>query len=366
MPPVASRAPEWSGFYYDGRTADRQPVTLVVETIGLRVVRPDGTSTLWSYEAIRQTQGTFSKEQVRVEHGTDPVEAVLVTQAGFAEEIRRVSPVAARAFRPPRNTVRIIGWCVAILAGAVGLYVLGAPAAAEWAAARVPLEWEASLGSSVVDRMAPRHRQCGDSASLAAVNAMLWRLVATRRAQYRFRLYVVRDTTVNAFAAPGGFVVLNSGLIAAAATPEELAGVLAHEVQHVLLRHSTRSMIREVPVRLAIATLTSGTGIESAASIVTSLGALRYRRNDESEADREGLRLLEAAQIDPAGMVSFMRTLEDKGVRAPRFVSYLLSHPQTTDRVRQLEALARERRSVSRPLMDAESWARVRKICSAD
>jgi predicted Zn-dependent protease len=355
---------EWSGFYYDGRTAERLPVSLFVEAGWLRVQRPDGTSTRWPYGDIRQTQGSFSSEQVRVEYGTDPIEVVLVNQPGFLDEIRRVSPEARQAFRKQRNTAKIVAWSVAIIASAVALYAWGAPIAVEWAAARVPVEWEEALGRNVVDRLAPASKQCGDSVSMADLRSVLDRLVAARPGTpYRFQLSVVRDTMVNAFAAPGGFVVVNSGLLAAATTPEELAGVLAHEVQHVLQRHSTRGIIREVPVRVAIGTLASGTGIEAAAGIMTSLGALRYRRGDETEADREGMRLMQDAEVDPNGMVAFMRTLETKGRSTPRVVSYLLSHPQTTDRVAALEELAKRSRFEPRPLLDAERWELVRHMC---
>jgi predicted Zn-dependent protease len=178
-----------------------------------------------------------------------------------------------------------------------------------------------------------------------------------------FRLFVVRDTTVNAFAAPGGFVVVHSGLLAATKTPEELAGVLAHEIQHVVHRHSTRAIIREAPLRLALSALSGGGGIETAATVAGTLGVLRYRRADEAEADRDGIRLLEAARVDPAGMVAFMRTLEGRHGGGPRLVTYLSSHLRTADRVAALEAVAKPRRAASKPVLDATAWGRVRGMC---
>jgi predicted Zn-dependent protease len=214
--------------------------------------------------------------------------------------------------------------------------------------------------------MATADRVCGDSTSLAALRSILERLTSTgEKPPYDFRMVVLRDTTVNAFAAPGGFIGVHSGLLAAAATPEEFAGVLSHEIQHVLLRHSTRAIVREVPLRLAVATITGG-GVETAATMVTTLGALSYRRNDESEADREGMRMLQRARVDAAGAVAFMRTLEARREDAPRFVSYLMSHPRTAERVAQLEALAREQQDEPRPLLDSVTWAGVRRICSND
>ena len=180
---------------------------------------------------------------------------------------------------------------------------------------------------------------------------------------YDFRLFVVRDSQVNAFAAPGGFVVVNSGLVAVPATPEQFAGVLAHEIQHVVHRHSTRAVIREAPLRLALSALSDGSGVETAAEVLGTLGALRYQRDDETEADREGMRLLEAARVDPGEMVAFMRTLETNRGGGPRMVSYLSSHPPTADRIAALEGMVPRGGVASSPLMDPRAWQRVRASC---
>ena len=90
---------------------------------------------------------------------------------------------------------------------------------------------------------------------------------------------------------------------------------------------------------------------------------LRYRRAAEAEADREGLRLLEAARVDPSGMISFMRTLEEEHGDAPQVVRYLSSHPRTADRIAELEVLAKPGRDAAQPLLDAEAWQRLRTLC---
>ena len=100
------------------------------------------------------------------------------------------------------------------------------------------------------------------------------------------------------------------------------------------------------------------------AAIAGSLGALRYQRSDESEADREGLRLLRAAGIDPSGMITFMRALERESKAAPALVSYLSSHPPTAERVVALEAQGVDMEAQARPLVDADAWERARRICA--
>lgn len=352
----------WNGFVYDGRTADRQPVTVSFEPAGLRVTSADGTSALWPVGELRQTQGSFSSGMLRLEYGTDPVQALFVDQPGFAAALRRAFPGASPALRGHRQTARLIGISMAILAVAIAVYVVAANPMADALARRTPPGWERALGENVGGRLAPEHRQCTDSVGLAAVRGVLGRLVAAGPATpYQFRLVVVRDTTINAFAAPGGFVAVNQGLLQAAKSPEEVAGVLAHEVQHVMHRHSVRSIIREAPIRLVIAFMFDG-GAETMANIAGGLSALSYRRSDEAEADRDGMRLMQAASVDDRAMVSFMRTLARENARAPRFVSYLSSHPHTETRVAELEGLVQQG-SATTPLMDDATWQRVKRMC---
>jgi predicted Zn-dependent protease len=153
----------------------------------------------------------------------------------------------------------------------------------------------------------------------------------------RYRWFVADRPEVNAFAAPGGVVVVFRGLVQAAETPEEVAGVLAHEVAHAELRHGLRATVKGMGFRallaLALGDL-SGTALEA---MVADLTELRFSRDAEREADAEGLRRLAAARIDPRGMVRFFERVRDEaGAAVPALLS---THPAPAER---LEALRRE------------------------
>lgn len=359
MPPRS----EWTGSYYDGRTAQKEPVIVTVGADGLHLRRADDSTVHWPFEGVRQTQGSYSGERLRLERGTDLVEALLVEQDGLAEAIRAVAPDEARRFRRRSSTAKALVVALGIVAIAVGGFVVGSRALVAWLAPRVPVEWEVSLGRSVVERMAPAAERCDDSAAVTGVRRIVQRLATTSTSPYDFQVYVVSDPAVNAFAAPGGFIVVNSGLLAEVETPEQLAGVLAHEVQHVLHRHSTRALLREMPLRLVLSLATGG-AIETAASVVVTLGSLRYMRADESEADRDAVRMLAAARIDPAAMVQFMRTLEAGDAGTPRVISYLSSHPHTSDRVATLQALATQTPTRPAPLLGDQEWQTIQESCA--
>ena len=354
----------WHGFYYDGRTAERERVSVSFGTDGLRLERHDGTTLTWPIGQVRQTQGSFSGEQVRLEHGTDPVEVLFVDQPGFTEAVRVRFPQSRKAWKQRSTTTRLLALGFGGIAVATAAYIWGAPVLAAWLAPRVPVSWELAMGESVAERMAPKSKVC-EAPELASLTTVLDRLLPAERrtTPYAFRMVVLYDTTVNAFAAPGGFIAVHSGLLAAARSPEEFAGVLAHEISHVTKQHSTRAIIREMPLRIAISAVAGGSSVESAARVAGSLGALRYRRGDETEADIEGMKLIQAAQIDPRGTVEIMRTLETKAMNVPRFATYLSSHPHTTDRVAELERLASQANYEPRPLLDAATWARVQSAC---
>ena len=356
----------WTGFYYDGRTANREQVSIAVAGDTLRLTRSDGSAMTWPIASLRQSQGGHGRERLRLEIGTDPVESLVVDQPGLAEAIRALAPKVDPGLRTRRDHARLVSVLLTVVVLLVTGYVAGAPAFARWLAPRVPAEWEQELGRAAVSNMLEGEEMCTDSVMTAGVRAVLDRLLAAApRSPYEFTLHISSDTVVNAFAAPGGVIMVNAGLVRAAHTPEELAGVLAHEVQHVLLRHSMQGVIREVPVRLAIASMTGNAGVETAANVAGTLGALKYRRDDEREADVEGLALLRAARVDPSGAGSFMRRLEENRGSAPRFATYLSSHPHTTQRAAELDALAGKGSDDWTPLMDEQSWRLVQGGCVA-
>ena len=155
---------------------------------------------------------------------------------------------------------------------------------------------------------------------------------ASNRPNLPYTFQVVEDPAVNAFATVGGFVYINTGLIARAENEAELAGVIAHEISHIAERHAINQM-RNVALSQG---LMSAAGINR--NTMVQLGVqlafnLPYSREMESEADRLGLETLQAAGYAPIGMVSFMKKLAQQGQSAPEFLS---THPNSASRVSDL------------------------------
>jgi len=256
---------------------------------------------------------------------------------------------------------------VAVAAILVALYVWVLPALAARVADRIPIEWERDLGEDLVGAIAPEEQRCGDPERLEALDRIVERLVASSDVRgYEFQVTIVDDTVVNALAAPGGSIVVYQGLLDRAETPEVVAGILAHEIQHVVRRHVTSALVKDLPMILA-ATLVSG-GDRTAGGLLgatAALGSLRYRRGDEAEADREGLSMLRAARIAPDGMIGFFRSLAETEREAPALAVYLSTHPRSEDRMATLEQLLAADPYAAEPLLADFDWSRVGAPCDA-
>jgi predicted Zn-dependent protease len=145
-----------------------------------------------------------------------------------------------------------------------------------------------------------------------------------------------------------------------------VAGILAHEIQHVVRRHVTSALVKDLPLIVA-ATLVSG-GDQTAGGLLgatAALGSLQYRRGDEAEADREGLGMLRAAGVSPDGMIDFFRGLAESEGEAPALAVYLSTHPRSEDRLAALEELVARDPYAAEPLLADFDWSGVREPCGA-
>src|ERR1700738_2713106 len=240
-----------------------------------------------------------------------------------------------------------LGWAAGLSATDQDLPELGSPANA---AVSLEDEYQAGLGW---------FRQMGQGGTVLEdpeVNSYIQQIghsLSSRaeEGQHQFYYFVVRDPVLNAFAMPGGFVAINSGLILATRNENELAGVMAHETAHVTQRHLVRGLIDQshaglmsTAAMLAAILLgaTAGRGSPGAmeGAILATQGAaiqhqINYTRSNEFEADRSGIGTMASAGYDPLGMASFFQTLDRNSPDPSRVkaVEFLIDHPLSAERV---------------------------------
>lgn len=170
------------------------------------------------------------------------------------------------------------------------------------------------------------------------------------------RVSVLRGPTVNAFATLGGRIYVFDGLIQQAESPEELAGILAHEIEHVRNRHIIQGAIVNLGTAKALELIFTG---GSNADLTGLLLNLRFTREEEYEADDKGLQRLRQAKVDAAGLGRFFERMRAKG-QGGDSIALLSSHPP--DELRA-QLVAHYAGYAAKPVMDAAEWRELKAIC---
>jgi Zn-dependent protease with chaperone function len=260
-------------------------------------------------------------------------------------------PAAVALGSRRRTAAHWLGWSVLaafILLPVVLLLVFVANSSriAGWLADRIPIEQEVAIGRQAFAGMRGALTLQSSGAAREAVNAIGARL--TKGSRFTYEFHVAEDPSLNAFALPGGVIVVNTGLIAATRRPEELAGVLAHEVQHVELRHSIRGMVKDLGLRGLFAFATGDLGGSLLGEAAVGLASLKFSRDDESQADQAAFDALSAAEIDPSGLPAFFAIMHKQGSDAP--AAFVSTHPLSADREAALRARLSAGTKASTPL----------------
>jgi predicted Zn-dependent protease len=202
------------------------------------------------------------------------------------------------------------------------------------------LEKEIGLGKQLAQDIERQAKIIDDPVIAEYVNRIGQNLVRNSDAKVPFTIKVIDSEEVNAFALPGGFFFVNSGLIVRAESEAELAGVMAHEIAHVAARHGTRQASRGQIANLATIPLIfmggwAGYGARQAASILVPMGFLQFSRAFESEADLLGLEYLYKTGYDPTAFVDFFEKIQSDEKRKPGTLAKVFStHPMTQDRIK--------------------------------
>ena len=243
------------------------------------------------------------------------------------------APSGGGGFDPKSHKVLVeLGVIVAVLAALGALAVWGGGVIAAALTPILPVSIDRQLGS--LGNSALAVAECPNPAAKKYVEELARPLLAAAAPlPFEFQFRVVDDASVNAYALPGGFVTVNRGLLEAAETGEEVAGVLGHEIQHALLRHGTRRILREMGGSFALALLFGGSDLQAYSQVASRLTGLRYDREQESEADREGVALLLRAHVDPSGLARFFARIEQEGPMPPELLS---THPDPGNRAAEI------------------------------
>jgi Zn-dependent protease with chaperone function len=221
----------------------------------------------------------------------------------------------------------------------------------EWSA-KLPPAW-GNLGTPLPDT----------DPAVIAVQAILDRLKTAipDNPGYPFKLYVIKNKEMNAMALPGGTVVVLTGLLAQADSPEEVAGVLGHEMTHVLKRHVIRQVIHNLGWRLWVGLFLGDGDFSKAAEGLGQLGELSFSRKQEEEADMGAAQILARANLPIKPFIGFFKKMQNQAATADSpFKNFISDHPSNAERMEKLEALAGKSNPEKAEPIAGMDWAAVK------
>lgn len=354
--------------YADGRTAALYEVTVRFAANGLDIHdAPTGTILAsWPIKRIRKINDD-PPGMLRLRLDSDEDNAARLTlldprvltaleNAGATLTIRHSS---AKRLGIAAGTIILVG---ALLSAGIW----GWPKLADGIAGLLPESFEHQLGINakktiiaVLARLySTQPTLCTAPDGVAALNKMVSRISAGFPAPIRFSADIVQVKMVNAFALPGGEIVVTSELIKFAESPEEVAAVLSHEMAHAIRHHPTRGMVRAAGYNILIS-LFFGNNFGS--SLGEAILNSAYTRDMEGEADRLGLIALRDVGIKKSGLAAFFKRLRDKEDDHAKFLSLLRTHPSFEDRIVAAEAITDK--PDAGPALDPKEWEALRKAC---
>lgn len=357
----------FTGVYFDGRQARKRQVSVDLSPHHLKLSLPEGQTLEWKAADLRLSSlGPRDNPPFHLEHSVNEpegrrLETLAVDDPEFLAALRSMASVPLHPTLRPVSGMRVVTLALAVLAAPFflyGLWTAAIPKLSDQAAMRVPVSWEEKLGDRVLQEL-PEGLAPSSNPELEKVLQMIaMRLLSAAPDQpYNIRIHVSPLAMVNAVAFPGGHILVFQGLLNASESPEELAGVLAHEIQHVALRHSTRGIIRGMASSLLLTLITgdmNGT-MNAVLDVAGELGGLSYGRKMEREADRKGMEMILASGVDPAGMVRMFEKLEKEETRllgdgeshnpgsegdSTSWTEYLSTHPAGKGRISRLKKQA--------------------------
>lgn len=362
--------------YFDGQTAKRHDIT-VAAVEGAEAIRlsfdagwPDQDIPLGLLRRGGDQPGQAGQVMFHfLQPGDDEIQRdparLMLPNGEFAKWLQSAAPNLGQRDVPRKTYSRLIKVGLFATASIAALLFVIIPGLAAILANTISREREVAIGKTVVGQIeymlagfSDTDLTCDTPAGTAALNRMMTRFTGTGKITYQIDARVIDHEMINAFAAPGGQVVILRGLLDAAESPDEVAGVLAHELGHVESRDPLREAIRSAgSAGILSLVLGDATGGTITAIMAEQMLSSAYTRTAEEKADSFGLDLLAAAKISPKGFEVFFDRIADMGGELPEVFS---SHPATQSRKDKAAAAAIY--DATAALSDAD-WQALKTIC---
>jgi beta-barrel assembly-enhancing protease len=357
--------------YFDGETARDHAVTVRRVDKNLEFLGEGLALTTWSIAGLHPIDPPVDDQPFRVTHDEKPGARLILRDKAFIDELIALNSHLKGGYSW-RHVGQVLGWTAAGLAGLAAVGYLTMNFLPGYIAPLLSTNFKNRMGVEVVNSIVGTSKRCDTPASQSAVSAMVAALAEGGKELPPVSVEVYDMDLVNAFAAPGGRIILTRGLINEASTPDEVTGVLAHELGHVYHLHSEAQLVRLSGLQILISLFSGGGGSDIVTNGAGLAALLRYTRGAETEADGFAREVMVASSINPLGLKSFFEKIQkmeggdkpaDDGVSAlDRLGNVFSTHPGTAERMKEIQPLPEGQKPVT--VMNDEQWQGLRSACN--
>lgn len=360
------------GAFYDGVSAREHQVQVICAEHGLQIT----ASTLdkpveWAYADMRNVADLANHKgaSFRVMGGLGRLN---ITDEALVGRLKNLAPNLTKSDIPATMWKRIGMWGAGAVASVIIIVFVIIPGLANQLATMIPVDKEIALGQATLKQIErvlgygeDRPLTCTGQKGQAALDKMTARLSAHFDSPYPLEIKVFNHKMPNAFAVPGGQIVLFNGLIEMAGSPEEVAAVLSHEIGHVINRDPTRLTLRSAG-SVGILGMVFGDFAGGAVALVIAerLIAADYSQDAETNADSFAHKLLQDAKLPSAPMAGFFEKLKDKYGGGSKLLSHIASHPDLAGRAKAAHDADTIGDRPFEAILSASEWKDLRGMCA--
>jgi predicted Zn-dependent protease len=226
---------------------------------------------------------------------------------------------------------------------------------------------EHRLGVMILDAVEQNHKELDSDTVSALVESIKHRLCTANNIQdSSITLHILIQDDVNAFALPDRHLMVYTGLIEYCNSPEELSGVLAHEIAHMEHQHIMKKLGKEAGLSMLMTIAGGESSGEISRQVVKLLSSTAFDREQETEADLSAVHMMAKADIDPEHFANFLFRLSQEKNNISKHFELLSTHPNSQDRSAEILKLRKQEIYHSKPITDSTTWATVKKIIHSD
>ena len=365
--------PRGPAIFFDGNSSARHDVMVQATASGLTLTAAGREIDAWAYADLRRQSAPDGVLRLG-RHGETMLARLEIRDAALASAIEDRAETLDRSGAAERAVRRkVVGLSLAAIVSLVVTAVVGVPALISRLVPFVPVAVEKKLGlavdkevrSSLDTKNLGAAFACSEATGHAALMRLIAKLETAAALPVTLSVEVVRRSESNAFALPGGHVYVYEGLIDAARVPDELAGVLAHEIGHVAHRDGTRTVLEAAGLSFLFGMML-GDFVGGGAVVIAAKTVVResYSRKVEAAADDYSVGLMNKIGGDPRALAAILERIASDKEAGPKI---LRDHPETKDRIVAINAAAKvstSTASATAPLIGADDWAALKHICA--